>query len=78
MEQGDCIFSDVPTDSYYHDPVCWAWEKGVTRGVSETSFAPKAPCTRAQAVTFLHRALQTQEEAELVEEADTRLVDLGW
>ena len=78
IEQGDCIFSDVPTDSYYHDPVCWAWEKGVTRGVSETSFAPKAPCTRAQAVTFLHRALQTQEEAELVEEADTRLVDLGW
>ena len=28
----------------------------ITGGVTETSFAPENPCTRAQVVTFLYRA----------------------
>jgi len=31
-------------------------ENGVTTGTSKTEFSPAAPCTRAQAVTFLWRA----------------------
>ena len=34
----------------------WAAENGITGGVDDTHFAPNAPCTRAQIVTFLWRA----------------------
>ena len=34
----------------------WAVEKGVTSGMSATTFAPNSNCTRAQIVTFLYRA----------------------
>lgn len=49
-------FDDVPTSSYYAEAVAWAVENGITKGVSETAFAPDAACTRAEAVTFLYRA----------------------
>ncbi len=51
-------FTDVPADSYYAQAVAWAGEAGVTNGVSADQFAPTAPCTRAQIVTFLYRAYQ--------------------
>ena len=51
-------FTDVPADSYYAQAVAWALEAGVTNGVSADQFAPTAPCTRAQIVTFLYRAYQ--------------------
>lgn len=50
------IFDDVPPNSYYMDAVIWALFNGVTTGISETSFGPDMPCTRAQFVTFLWRA----------------------
>lgn len=50
-------FIDVNKDSYYYDPVLWAVDKGITNGTSATSFSPDTTCTRAQAVTFLWRAL---------------------
>ena len=49
-------FTDVAADAFYYDAVLWAVENGVTTGVSETEFAPDAPCTRDQVVTFLWRA----------------------
>lgn len=75
--QAEISFSDVPEGSYYRDAVCWAVENGVTAGVSEIRFAPRTLCTRAQAVTFL-LAAHNLTGAALVEESDTRLVDLGW
>ncbi len=50
-------FTDVPTDSYYAKAVAWAVENGITTGTGDGRFAPDATCTRAQAVTFLARAL---------------------
>ena len=50
------FFVDVPADAYYYDAVLWAAKNGITGGVDATHFAPNAPCTRAQAVTFLWRA----------------------
>ena len=50
------FFVDVPADAYYYDAVLWAAENGITGGVDDTHFAPNAPCTRAQIVTFLWRA----------------------
>lgn|GEM_PF-6562763 len=51
----DCDFADVPEDAYYENAVAWAEEKQITLGVSETAFAPDAPCCRYQIVTFLYR-----------------------
>ena len=49
-------FTDVPSHKWYATPVLWAVKEGITDGVTETSFAPEKPCTRAQVVTFLYRA----------------------
>ena len=49
-------FSDVPAGAYYETPVLWAVENGITNGTSADRFSPDSPCTRAQIVTFLHRA----------------------
>ena len=49
-------FTDVDESSPYYEAVLWAAENGVTRGVTATTFAPDAVCTRAQAVTFQWRA----------------------
>ena len=49
-------FTDVPMEQYYATPVLWAVERGITNGMSATSFAPDATCTRGQIVTFLWRA----------------------
>ena len=48
-------FNDVSTGVYYYNAVKWAVENGITSGTSATTFAPAAPCTRAQIVTFLYR-----------------------
>ena len=49
-------FTDVAANAYYADAVAWAVEQGVTSGMTATTFAPNADCTRAQMVTFLWRA----------------------
>ena len=51
-------FSDVPASAYYAKAVAWAVENGITNGMTETTFAPNATCTRGQSVTFLYRALK--------------------
>ncbi len=51
-------FTDVPVSAYYAKAVAWAVENGITNGMTETTFAPDATCTRGQSVTFLHRALK--------------------
>lgn len=48
-------FDDVGSAEYYTTAVLWASEKGITNGMGNGLFAPTAPCTRAQVVTFLHR-----------------------
>ena len=49
-------FADVPAGSYYERAVIWAAANGITNGVGNGQFGVDAPCTRAQAVTFLWRA----------------------
>ncbi len=50
-------FVDVTAGDYYFSAVLWAVEQGVTGGTSAATFSPDAACTRAQAVTFLWRAV---------------------
>lgn len=48
-------FTDVKETNYYYQAVLWAYENGITAGVTETLFKPEATCTRAQVVCFLYR-----------------------
>ena len=51
-------FADVQDKGWYSfTPVLWAYENGVTQGTGANTFSPQDPCTRAQIVTFLFRAL---------------------
>ena len=50
-------FTDVPRDAYYAGAVDWALKAGVTTGTGDTEFSPDDTVTRAQAVTFLWRAV---------------------
>ena len=54
--KGVTPFTDLKAGAYYLDAVAWAISAGVTTGMSDTTFEPGTPCTRAQAVTFLFRA----------------------
>ena len=56
-------FTDVPASAYYAKAVAWAVENGITNGMTETTFAPNATCTRGQSVTFLYRALGKKVES---------------
>ncbi|MDD4843495.1 MAG: S-layer homology domain-containing protein [Anaerotignum sp.] len=54
-------FTDVPNGQYYHDAVLWAVDEGIASGTSENTFCPDTVCPRAQAITFLWRAVGSPE-----------------
>lgn len=58
---GNSPFADVTPDSYCYNAVQWAVAQGISSGTSKDTFSPDASCTRAQAVTFLHRYEKTPE-----------------
>ena len=51
----------MESGAYYYEALLWAVETGITRGVTETAFAPNAACTRGQMVTFLYRCASAPE-----------------
>ena len=53
---GGGSFADVPDGAFCADAIRWAAARGITLGISPTAFHPHWGCTRAQMVTFLHRA----------------------
>ena len=52
---GSNPFADVADSDYYYAAVLWAYQKGVTQGVSASAFAPSAPCTRGPMALFLYQ-----------------------
>lgn len=54
-------FEDVPTDSFYADPVQWAVDNGITNGATDVTFDPNGQCLRAHVVTFLWRSAGSPE-----------------
>ena len=54
-ETQTCPFTDVSSDAYYYEAVCWAWEQGVIDGMTPTTFQPEQTCIRAHGVTCLWR-----------------------
>ena len=59
---GKPAFADVPAGAYYAEAVRWAVENGITKGTAADRFSPDKTCTRAEAVTFLHRASRLAPE----------------
>ena len=59
-------FTDVEGD--FCEAVKWAYKNNITKGVSETEFAPGESCTRGQVVTFLWRAAGCPEPRIFAEE----------
>lgn len=55
VENVSVNFEDVTAGAYYIDAIEWAVEKGITNGMGDGLFAPKAVCTRGQMATFLSR-----------------------
>ena len=51
-ETAACPFADVTENA---GAVGWAYDKGITKGVSDTAFSPGGPLTREQFVTMLYR-----------------------
>ena len=49
------LFDDVPSGQW--ETISWAVDNGIASGVSDSLFDPNGTVTRAQAVTFLYRAL---------------------
>ena len=60
LSYGSSFQVDVVSGSYYEKAVAWAIENGITTGTTTSTFSPDATCTRAQAVTFLARALKAK------------------
>ena len=50
-------FSDVVAGEWYEAPINWAVGAGVTNGMGDGTFGINSNCNRAQAVTFLFRAV---------------------
>lgn len=72
----DNPFADVDEDDWYADAVLWAVDQGITTGLTERSFGPEEPCTRAQIVTFLHRYDNAKaEEPPVTDPEETKPVE---
>lgn len=59
--RGQIPFADVPQTHWSRPYVVYAYENGLTTGVTETAFSPDAPMTAQQYMTFLLRALHYAE-----------------
>ncbi len=49
---GNSVFTDVSANAYYAPYVVWAAQKGITKGVSKSSFSPSSFVTREQMATM--------------------------
>lgn len=65
-------FVDVPKDAIYYDAVQWAYQEGITKGVSDDHFAPDRTVSRAMVVTMLWR-LDGKPDASA---SDTEFTDI--
>ena len=60
-------FQDVKEGKYYYNAALWAYyhEPQITAGTGPDTFSPKEEATRAQAVTFLWKAMGAPEPGEI-------------
>ncbi len=49
------LFRDVADDMWYRDAVAYVFDRGLMKGINETTFAPSLSTERGMIVTILHR-----------------------
>ena len=54
-------FTDVDAESELYDAVCWAYDAGIMRGTSDTTFEPGTELTREQVCTIMARFASFEE-----------------
>lgn len=82
VENAKTGFTDLREGAYYQDAVAWAVKTGVTKGVSDTEFAPGKQIDRQETATMLYRYAQLMDQdvtkrAELSDFRDAAQVS-GW
>ena len=65
-------FVDVKEKDFFYKAVLWAVEKGITNGMTTTTFSPYIECNRAQVVTFLWRSQGSPDSAAKVSFTDVK------
>lgn len=70
MAEIETAFTDVAADAYYAEAVAWAVKTGVTKGMSETSFAPANAISREQMMTMLYRYAKNVDGRDVSGAAD--------
>ena len=65
-------FTDVAAGSWSHDAIVWAYNEGITKGVSDVLFKPNDFISRAQLVTMLYRAEGTPSVSGSAEFSDSK------
>lgn len=66
-------FTDVPRNAWYYPVVKAAYEKGITNGVTATTFEPEASVTREQFLVMLFRAADVR--LDLIHQAVSGMTD---
>ncbi len=61
IKKDGTLFSDVKESDWYYEAVKFAFEKGITKGISDTEFGPDGKVTRGQFITMLCRAYGVEE-----------------
>ncbi len=67
-----CPFTDLKAGSYYENAVIWAYDAGVVKGVTETTFCPTDPISREQMATMMARFLFGSISEDDAAKADAR------
>lgn len=59
-QSGSVPFNDVPTDAWYYDDICTAYNQGYFNGIYDDTAGPDTKLKREQAVAMLFRALKIE------------------
>ncbi len=72
-------FTDVASGAWYESQVMSAYEKGIVKGVSDTTFDPNGTTTRGQTVTMLYRAMGSPGGANVFSDTSGEVASAaGW
>ena len=80
-DSGKTPFTDVPENAWYAPYVAWAYENGITKGVTADTFAPDATITRQEMAVFMVSYCKFAgielEQVKTVDFKDEAAID-GW
>ena len=77
--EGTVPFTDVKENRFFYQAVVWAYQNGIGKGTTLTTFAPDSDMTREQMVTFLYRysemaGVDVSEKADLSSYTDASAI----